>query len=858
MSRARFADVPVLELGDAEMAEDDPRAGGDGLDRAVLDRLTWRKASIPGTAAGALRQEGEDVLSSRRDLDGRDWWFRARFHWASRTSSGAATLVAEGLATLCDVWLNGTHLYRSENMFVAREHEVGAVLAQNDGDDHELLLRCASLTGHLKARRPRPRWKTRLIANQQLRWVRTTLFGRMAGWTPPTPAIGPYRPIRLEARPFSLGPCDLGAEVSGRDGVVSVRLPVGIVPTAATLIVYAGDGAGEVARAPLEIAPGAPAGPDGPDGPDGIGATLHGRAKIADVALWWPHTHGAQPRYQVRLVIEHEGASHAIALGAVGFRTIGVDRQGGAVRLVWNGAPIFCRGAAWMPIDAVTLGGDEVAYRETIERVRSSGMNMVRLSGTTAYEPARFHDLCDELGILVWQDFMFANMDYPADDPAFVAEVRTEAEGVARDLAGRPSLAVLCGGSEVAQQAAMLGLPRESWSNAIFDRELRAVGEAQVPSVPYWPSTPCEGPMPFTVSEGISHYYGVGAYLRPLDDARRAEVRFAAECLAFSNIPSQALLDGWLADGQSPAHHPAWKARVPRDLGAGWDFEDVRDHYLQRLYRVDPAALRYGEVGRYLELGRVVTGEVMAAAFAEWRRTGSGCGGALVWTLRDPWPGAGWGLLDSTGQPKAAYYFLQRALQPIALLVTNEGSSGVKLHAINDTAAPLAATVRVALYRHGEVLVASGEQAVELAPRSVTALFAEALLERFSDTTYAFRFGPPGHDLVVASLRGTDGRRIGEAFFYPLGRPMERRPRLELTATARPVEGGGFVVTLRAQSLAQLLAFDAPGFVPDDDYFDLEPGVDREVRLAPRAAPGALRATIQPLNAHAPIKVVPA
>jgi beta-mannosidase len=297
---------------------------------------------------------------------------------------------------------------------------------------------------------------------------------------------------------------------------------------------------------------------------------------------------------------------------------------------------------------------------------------------------------------------------------------------------------------------------------------------------------------------------------------------------------------------------------VPRDLGAGWDFEDVRDHYLQRLYRVDPAQLRYGDMARYLQLGRVVTGEVMAAAYAEWRRAGSGCGGALVWTLRDSWPGAGFGLLDSTGAPKAAYHLLKRALRPIAVLVTDEGNSGLVLHAINDTAAPLAATVRVALYRHGEVLVASGERGVELSPRTVTALHAEALLERFSDTSYAFRFGPPGHDLVVVSMAAADGRRLSESFFYPLGRPMDRRARLELTATSRPAEGGAFLVTLRAQALAQLLTFDAPGYVPEDDHFDLEPGVERQVRLVPRGAAGPLRASVQPLNAHAPTKVVPA
>jgi beta-mannosidase len=125
--------------------------------------------------------------------------------------------------------------------------------------------------------------------------------------------------------------------------------------------------------------------------------------------------------------------------------------------------------------------------------------------------------------------------------------------------------------------------------------------------------------MPFHLSEGLSHYYGVGAYKRPPDDARFAGVKFSPECLGFSNVPEPGVLARLTPDGVVPPHHPAWKAGVPRDSGAGWDFEDVRDHWLEVLYGVDAVSLRSHDLERYHQLSRVVTGRIMARVFDEWR-----------------------------------------------------------------------------------------------------------------------------------------------------------------------------------------------------------------------------------------------
>ena len=184
--------------------------------------------------------------------------------------------------------------------------------------------------------------------------------------------------------------------------------------------------------------------------------------------------------------------------------------------------------------------------------------------------------------------------------------------------------------------------------------------------MPYWPSSAHGGAFAHQNDRGTSSYYGVGAYLRPLQDARLSGVKFATECLALANVPSQAALARMPGGATLRTHQAAWRDRAPRDLGAGWDFDDVRDHYLRLLFGVDPTAVRARDHDRYLALSRAVSAELMRATFSEWRRPGSACRGALVLFLHDLWAGAGWGLLDDLGQPKAAFHGLREACAPRA------------------------------------------------------------------------------------------------------------------------------------------------------------------------------------------------
>lgn len=792
----------------------------------------WFDAQVPGTVASSCREP--PALAP--DLDADDYWYVCDF--AAPAGDDEVHLRLEGLATLATVWLNGQLLLDSRNMFVAHEVPVRARLAA----DNRLAIRFASANNWLEARRPRPRWKTRLVTRQNLRHLRTTLLGRMPGWSPPVAPVGPWKPVDLvPANPVRVRSARTLATLATLQdpatGVLSVDWTLeGMLPSHARCRL------GDVV-APLAVV----------DLGNG-GFQLRGEVTLPGVKPWWPHTHGAPNLYDLRVDCEVAGQSLQLDGGRVGFRSVRVERDsdGEGFGLVVNDVPVFCRGACWTSIDMARLDGSPALYRRTLERVVRGGMNMLRVGGTMIYESNAFFDLCDELGILVWHDFMFANMDYPADEPDFMADVRVEAEQFLARVAHRPSLTVLCGGSEVYQQAAMVGLPADSWRNELFETLLPSLVGTAAPGAVYVPNTPYGGALPFRLDRGLGHAYGVGAYLRPLDDARNQAPRFTPECLGFSNVPDEATLNHWLGDMHAPVHSSLYKERVPRDRGAGWDFADVTDHYVRELYGVDVAALRYADMPHYLQLARQAPGEMMAAVTGLWRRPRSPCRGQLVWFLQDLWEGAGWGVLDVHARPKAAYHHLQRAFAPVALWIVDEGLNGLSVELANDTASELRGRLLLELFDADGARLEAVERELTVPAHGHRCSDLHAWLGRFVDATHSYRFGPPHHHLVVATWRSDaspDDASV-QAFYTPFMAQEVRHADVGLAGTLRPLGEGNYAVDVSTVRFARSVEIQVRGFVADENYFHLAPAGQRSVVLRPDGSTQTPTGRVGALNAR--------
>jgi beta-mannosidase len=306
-----------------------------------IGSLDWLGAHVPGTVADALRDAGRATDA----IDERDWWFRTRFEAAPVRDGEEIVLVLDGLATVAEVYLNGVLVLSSESMFARSQVDVSGQLA----GENELVICCRALAPLLaESRRPRQRWRQRVVADATLRFYRTMLIGRAAGFAPGPPVIGPWRPVRLERRRrLAVDAVELRPRIEDGAGVLAAAIELRVLGgEALEAVELAISDSGGVQRAELQCR----------RSPDSVSAS--GEVRVPSVARWWPHTHGDPALYDVTITATVAGAAITIDAGRVGFRELGggEDLEACGLQLVVNGTPVFARGAVWMALEAAGRG----------------------------------------------------------------------------------------------------------------------------------------------------------------------------------------------------------------------------------------------------------------------------------------------------------------------------------------------------------------------------------------------------------------------------------------------------------------------------------------------------------------------
>ena len=821
----------------------------------------WWGGQVKGTLAADLKNKQSDSYPtlSPEDWETRDVWYCVHFPVADPGAFQQSSLILDGLATIADVWLNDCHILHSENMFLRHELNVSALLR----DENCLYFRFSALEPRLKNKKPRPKWRTPFANRKNLNWIRTSLLGRISTWSPPPPIIGSWLPAYIIRRDILIiEDAEFQTSVMAAKGLVSLRLQIRVL------------GQRQIEDLQLQVGEAHATLTMESQSDDGV-FHYSGNLCIEDVDLWWPHTHGKQPLYEVTILAEVDDTDMTICFEPLGFRTLlwrnlnaALDGSGESVSdfgLDVNGVAVFCRGACWTPISIQSPAVSEEEYREALGVLRDAGVNMLRVSGTFFYEQDSFYRLCDELGILIWQDFMFSRLAYPFEDDDFLKNVMEEVQQVLTRLRSRCAVAIFCGNTEVEQQVAMLGLPLETEPHTFFRDTLADICRRIAPQIEYWPSSPAGGELPFQINRGVSHYFGVGGYLRPLEDAQVNEPLFASECLAFSNVPENRGPAAFLPEHTALPTDPTYKAGVPRDVGTGWDFADVTDHYIERIFSVDTRKLRYEDPQRYLSLARVTSGEIMATVMGYWRRQSSACNGAIVWFLRDLESGAGWGLIDAEGFAKSPLYYLKRAWAPLGLWFVSEGLNGLRLHASNESAEDLHLELEICRYQACGNKVDIKRNDVSLSGRGQQDWNVESWLGAFFDATYSYRFGPEEVTIIQACLRerGADQSAppLVEAFYYPRDYGLQTQADLGLKAWAEPVSDGCYRLSVSSQQFSRAVVVNAYPFSSKDNYFDMGPGSLRQILLVPvksnkSPGKGVLRGSVKAFNGRNAVPII--
>jgi beta-mannosidase len=764
----------------------------------------WLPARVPGDVHADLMACGR-LADPHRDANAAaaawvqevDWTYRRRFEVdAALHGSRRVRLVAEGLDTWCELFLNGRRLGRAENMFAEHSWDLSGRL-RSGVNTLELRFRAP---GPVLRRLERRHGPAAAVFDSLRVHGRKAQYGFGWDWGPRLPSLGIFRPIYLEGdaglRVDDLWVRTLQASAASAEGLLLAEIDserAQTVPLRAVL----GDWSVErhwrlnagrnVVRVPW---------------------------RLKRPRLWWPRGHGEAALYRAELSL----GALASASAVVGLRTVtldtGSEKDGRRFAFRVNGRPVYAKGANWIPADSFPGRVTAARLEALLGDAAAANYTMVRVWGGGLYEDEAFYQACDRLGLLVWQDFPFSCGEYP-EDPAFLRLVAWEAERALRRLRRHPSLALWCGGNENhmgRHDGWFRGRERRDWGWRIYHRLLPALCRRLDPDRPYWPGSPWGGTDPNSQAEGDRHHWLVWARLREPEAYRADRGRFISE-FGFASLPGRETLRRFA---------PAKKRRLGSAEMLEHDKVESGGAYARLAYYLSGRLPLAGGLDRFRHASQVLQAQVLRLGIEHWRR-GSRTRGALVWQHNDCWPALSWSVVDASGRPKLAWYALRAAFDDVLLsAVEVEGRAEAWLSL--DGAAPFEGRLRVE--RWGMV----GREAV-LAQLAVRAP-ANRSRRLWSRSRADCGIRDPARQYLVMHLEGKGGRLRRTQLYFAWPAQMDLRPA-GLTLRTRS-EGAAVAVTVRARCLALGVELHAP--VPgrfSDNGFDLLPGETRHLRFTP-------------------------
>ncbi len=452
--------------------------------------------------------------------------------------------------------------------------------------------------------------------------------------------------------------------------------------------------------------------------------------KLAFPKLWWTHNLGKPYLYPVDAQIFVGSSTKALKQKTkVGVRTIEllseIDELGQEFKFSLNGKDVFMKGANYIPQSPFQAEVSSNDYKELIDDARRSGMNMLRVWGGGIYENNEFYDRCDQSGILVWQDFMFACAMYPGDRE-FLDNVKKEAEEQVKRLSGHPCLALWCGNNEIAE-----GWARWGWKNGLKTDQLAKLEQAyrqifktilpetvsENTTLKYWESSPMLGRGdPEHQFKGDAHYWGVWHDAEPFENFNTKVPRFMSE-YGFQSMPSLNTWDKYIENEDIKLESDAIQMHQKHPRG-----NSLMTEYLKRWYD-EPS-----EFEDFIFLSQATQAHGIKMGIEAHRRFRPTCMGTLYWQFNDCWPAASWSSRDVEGRWKALQFAVKRAYSNV-ILSCIESKDSLAIYAVNDSAHVMEGRLSIKLINIGGDVIWSQDSKAEIGASGVNLLSSLPLKE---------------------------------------------------------------------------------------------------------------------------------
>jgi len=774
----------------------------------------WLPATVPGTVHTDLLDNKKipDPFYGTNEkelqwIETCNWeyelWFNSN---AEIISSYHCELQFEGLDTYAKVYLNDSLILVAENMFRTWSIECNKFM-KPEKNHLVIIFESAVKRGNQEARKNTP-----TLPGEEKVYTRKAQYQYGWDWGPRFAGFGIWKPVKFVAwTALRINNVQLSHELLS-DSVTEISAVLDVAADKASMVYIkiVLEGAAKDSfyfEQPLTLP---------------LTENIEVDFEINNPMLWSCTGSGKQNLYRVTIQLMDPERESDVFRTSYGLRKVELvqekDKPGSSFYFKVNDEAVFMKGANWIPADHFLPRVTKNKYRELLTAAKDANMNMIRVWGGGVYEDDAFYDICDSLGILVWQDFMFACAMYPGDS-SFLANVHSEVIDNVTRLRNHPCIALWCGNNEIDEGWKNWGWQKQYkysakdsaaiWKNylGLFHELIPGLLSQLDPSRPYWESSPSIGwGHEESLRSGDSHYWGVWWGMQPFEMYMKKTGRFMSE-YGFQGMPSMKAIEMFAATGERKLNSAAMKNHQKHPSG----FETI-EHYMHDWYK------KPKDFESYVYISQLLQAEGMKIAIESHRRAKPYCMGSLFWQLNDCWPVTSWSSIDYSGERKAFYYVSRNSFQKYLISVVDTGTN-FSVYVVSDDVIDQKAKLKITVLDFlGNVLSTEVANATALKNASVRC-YSNRLDEMRS------RYNP---FRTVIKLELFKGDTLLTRNLYYLNKPKDlllEKKDIDVIYDFFNDNSDG-ILKLTSKNLSKNVYLDTPGHETDfsENYFDLLPG----------------------------------